>query len=625
MLRDYQQNIFDKVITNFSTGIQSQLLVLPTGGGKTVLFSAIAKTYTDAGKSIMMICHRQELIDQGANKLEQITGVFPGIIKAGYKYTPSQVQVASIQSLKSEKRIKPPVDLLIIDEAHHATSRVYADIVNHYKKQGTHILGVTATPVRLDGVGFDVMFQETVEEVSIKQLIGEGYLCKYKLRAAVVEYALHRNGAKADTQQELREAAKVLCPEDLVREYLNHNGKKTVVFACNVDHSKAIAQAYLDADIPAEHIDGTTPDKDRADILDRFRKGETKIISNCGILTEGFDCPNIELVQLARPTNSVSLYLQMVGRALRPSPGKVEAIILDHAKNWEVHGLPDDFRDWTKDTKKPLKCSHCNTVFYPDTNLATSKTKKISADGDVVTFYKQPCPECGTEVQWHTLSRETSEDAAPERGKITSDNNAIFRDIPNDCNYDFLNLVGQIKQQNKCALRITFKRLAYYYPWIKDEIVNNHSLSLDDIELALYILKAGDRGDAENLVYRVLIKQILRCTSHREIQDFMELRHHSISSHFYPWLKKEIHNNHSLSLQDIEMALNIVKEKDRYDAEKLVHQVLFPKIHRCTSWREIQNIIEFRPQSIKSAVWKFMSNEDKLKIKNMKQQALQPA
>lgn len=555
MLRDYQQNIFDKVITNFSSGIQSQLLVLPTGGGKTVLFSAIAKTYTDAGKSVMMVCHRQELIDQGANKLRQVTGVLPGIIKAGYKYTPSQVQVASIQSLKSEKRIKPPVDLLVIDEAHHATSRVYADIVNHYKKLGTHILGVTATPVRLDGVGFDVMFQETVEEVSIKQLIAEGYLCKYKLRAAVVEYALHRNGAKADTQQELREAAQVLCPEDLVREYLNHNGKKAVVFACNVDHSRQIEQAYVQQGIKAEHIDGSTPGSVRSEILERFKRGDTTVITNCGILTEGFDCPNIELVQLARPTNSVSLYLQMVGRALRPSPGKVEAIILDHAKNWEVHGLPDDFRDWTKDIKKPLKCSHCNTVFYPDTKLATSKTKKISGDGDVVTFYNQPCPECGKEVQWHTLSREASQDAVPERGKITSDNNAIFRDIPNECNYDFLSLVGQIKQQNKCLLRIPSKRLTYYYPWLKEEILNNHTLCIDDIELALYILKAGDRNDAE----------------------------------------------------------------------KLVFQVLFASIYRCTSWREIQDIMEDRPNSIKSAVWKFMLPQYKTKINQMKQQALQTA
>lgn len=553
MLRDYQQSLFNKIISNFSSGIQSQMLVLPTGGGKTVLFSAIAKTYTDAGKSIMMICHRQELIDQGANKLKQITGVFPGIIKAGYKYTQSQVQVASIQSLKSEKRIKPPVDLLIIDEAHHATSRVYADIVNHYKKQGTHILGVTATPVRLDGVGFDVMFQETVEEVSIRQLIAEGYLCKYKLRAAVVEYALHRNGAKADTQQELREAAKVLCPDDLVREYLNHNGKKTVVFACNVDHSRQIEQAYVQQGIKAEHIDGSTPGSVRSEILERFKRGDTTVITNCGILTEGFDCPDIELVQLARPTNSVSLYLQMVGRALRPSPGKVEAIILDHAKNWEVHGLPDDFRDWTKDIKKPLKCSHCNTVFYPDTKLATSKTKKISGDGDVVTFYNQPCPECGKEVQWHTLSRETSEDAAPERGKITSDTNAIFRDIPNECDYDFLNLVGQIKQQNKCHLRIPSKRLTYYYPWLKEEILNNHTLCIDDIELALYILKAGDRNDAEKLVYQILFAQILKCPTWVDIRDFMESRHESIKASVWkfvnPDYKKKIHAMKQQALQ----------------------------------------------------------------------------
>lgn len=557
MLRDYQQSLFNKIISNFSSGIQSQMLVLPTGGGKTVLFSAIAKTYTDAGKSIMMVCHRQELIDQGANKLRQVTGVFPGIIKAGYKYEPSQVQVASIQSLKSEKRIKPPVDLLIIDEAHHASASTYAAIIDHYKKQGTHILGVTATPSRCDGEGFDHLFQTMVEETTVRSLIAEGYLSKYSIYAAFVRYQGIKFG-KDYTQKDLDEVAKALQPEDLVKEYLKHNGKKAVVFACNVAHSKAIAQAYIDAGITAEHIDGNTPDKERSAILDRFRKGETGIITNCGILTEGFDCPDIELVQLARPTTSVSLYLQMVGRALRPSPGKEKAVIIDHTSNWKSHGLPDTPREWTlkaKGENKDVKeCSHCSHVFVPNKNLVTSSTK-ITKEGDLIKLYKAHCPECGEPVFWATkLKSADSEPSEPEELEPTADN-VFFKEIPPECNLDFLVLAAQQKKQNKCQLRVPNKRLNHYYLWLKAQIINNHSLSLEDIEMALNILKAGDRPNAEKLVY----------------------------------------------------------------------QVLFADIYRCTSWREIQDIMEDRPNSIKAAVWKFMLPQYKTKINQIKQQALQTA
>ena len=385
-LRDYQQSLVDEVFTQWRQH-RKVMLQLATGGGKTICLAAIANHFTSKGQQVLVIAHRQELLWQGKEKLEAITGQPCGIIKAGIKPSPLfPIQMGSIQTLV--RRELPPAALVIFDEAHHCAASGYRQILDQYPE--ALILGVTATPVRTDGRGFEDIFDVLLCGVPISQLICQGHLSKYKIFASakpiVVNAADVSNTAGDYDQQQLAESMDMqLIFGDLLEEWQKHAlGKKTLVFAVSVAHSETIAELYRDQGIPAEHLDGTTPRQEREDILQRFRTDETLILCNCSIVSEGFDLPSVEVVQCVRPTQSLTLWLQLLGRALRPAPGKEYAIILDHTQNWMAHSLPDDERVWSLKGVEAqggllIQCSNCDHVYRP-----ISQTEPISY-----------CPNCG--------------------------------------------------------------------------------------------------------------------------------------------------------------------------------------------------------------------------------------
>ena len=526
-LRDYQQEIKAKILSNYASGIKSQMLVLPTGGGKTVLFSAIAKDYLDQGKPVLMVCHRQELIFQGANKLKEVCGVAPGIIKADYPYTSSPIQVGSVQTM-GRRTFRPDAGLLIIDEAHHATAKSYSNLIDHYKSIGADILGVTATPSRCDGYGFDHLFQDLVEVVNVRSLIAHGYLSKYRIYAGFTKYEPGRLFGKDYNSAELQEAADYLHPSKLVDEYLKFN-KKAVVFAANVEHSMAIAQAFQDKGVFAEHIDGNTPNDERMAILARFKANETTVITNCGILTEGFDCPDIELIQLARPTTSVSLYLQMVGRALRPAPGKDYAVIIDHTANWKLHGLPDTPRQWTL---KPVpvksggmgvaECPECGHVFIPNYYLAEVKTF-INEEGELVKVNKSKCPCCDHVIIWYGKPTSTKKDhQTQEVIEPVNLPDLDFKEVPLECNFDFLVAIASLKKSAPCRFRNHRKRLTFYAKDLYQHILTDHSISMKDVELAADILKLGN--EIMQMVHHSIYPSLIKCTTWEQVSTLMSDR-----------------------------------------------------------------------------------------------------
>lgn len=373
-LRDYQQELIQRVFTDWwSSGRLKPLLQLPTGGGKTLLFSAITREFTQKGERVLVLAHQEELVIQAKEKLELITGIATGVIKAGYRRTPEAlIQVASIQSLI--RREMPPAALLVIDEAHHSAARTYQRVIENYL--GSYILGVTATPCRIDGQGFKNTCDSLIVGPSTRELIDQGHLCDYKLFAAqnsIDTTGVRKTAGEFNQRQLAKAVGESLLLGDLISTWKTHaQGKKIVVFAIDVLHSQEIAKAYLDADIPAEHLGGETPDRERQAILERFRSGETLVLCNVGIITEGFDLPDIEAIQCVRPTASVVLWLQMIGRSLRPALRKKRAIIIDHTANWRTHGLPDDEREWSLDpiSIKPsvrgaVECLECHHVFKP--------------------------------------------------------------------------------------------------------------------------------------------------------------------------------------------------------------------------------------------------------------------
>ena len=351
ILRPYQNVLIERARANFITGKRSQLLVLPTGGGKTVCFSYMAGRAVEKNLRVWILAHRVELLDQIANTLRAF-GVPHGIIAPGYLGDRRQpVQVASVFTLarRLDRYEKP--DLIIVDEAHHCTTGSTWGQVIAANPQAK-LLGVTATPCRLDGAGLGDVFDAMVQGPTMRELIDLGALSPYRLFApAGVDLTGVHTRMGDFVRGELAAAVdKPSITGDAVSHYLKlAPGKRAVAFCVSVEHAVHVAEQFRAAGISAQAIDGGMDRTLRASVLADFAAGRVQVLASCDLISEGFDVPAIEAAILLRPTQSLGLYLQQVGRALRTFPGKTEAIILDHAGNVKRHGLPDEERVWSLD------------------------------------------------------------------------------------------------------------------------------------------------------------------------------------------------------------------------------------------------------------------------------------
>ena len=349
-LRPYQSKLSSDICAAWAAGHRRVLAQLPTGGGKTVLFSDVASDFISRGLRVLVIAHREEIITQAASKLATATGSPVGIIKAGYPFEPQhQLQVASIQTLVNRLDVAGDFDLIVIDECHHHQGgNSYGKALSQYPD--ALILGVTATPIRGDGGGFDDLYDVLVCGPTTGELIDGGHLARYRLIAD--EHQMSTKGVKITAgefnQKQLAAANDIIeLAGSIVGSYREQaDGKRAIVFAINVAHSKAIAAAYTQAGIPAAHLDGDSTPDERKTALTAFADGSIRVLTNCALFTEGFDLPAIEVVQIAKPTKSLGLWLQMLGRGLRTAPGKDEAILIDHSDNWRRLGTPTRPRLW---------------------------------------------------------------------------------------------------------------------------------------------------------------------------------------------------------------------------------------------------------------------------------------
>lgn len=363
-LRAYQINLINKVQKSFETN-KRVMMQLPTGGGKSYTLAYMIKSWVEKGDRVLLGVHRKELVDQLYDTLTNIE-IYPAIIHAEHKITnySNPVQIAMIQTLVNrvnsideylkENNIKP-FTKLVFDEAHHISSKNnYGHIIKHY--ENAQVLGVTATPTRLDGKGFDDLFDDLVSEISVRELIEQGFLCDFEIYSKPVDLKGVKVRMGEFVESELED--KLNTTEvigGLVSSWAKYAyNKRTIVFAVNVNHSQNIVRQYAAFGAKAAHIDGNTPKLEREAILDKFKAGDIQVLSNCNIVSEGFDLPACECVQLAKPTKSLVLYLQMVGRGLRPFDGKDKAIILDHGNLFDTHESPDFPFIWTlKGVEKP--------------------------------------------------------------------------------------------------------------------------------------------------------------------------------------------------------------------------------------------------------------------------------
>jgi DNA repair protein RadD len=392
-LRPYQIDAIERVRAQIRAGKRAILLVLPTGGGKTVVASAVILSAYTRGKRVVFFAHRRELIKNTRAKLIA-AGVPPesiGImLGADTERLDAPVIVASIDTWRAREQSRPTADLVFVDEAHRSCSDTYRMAIAYYRDAGSTVLGLTATPFRSDGRGLGDLYEALEVIATPSQLIAEGFLCAPKVYSLPADKRPDLTGVRTtggdyqldELSQRMNTSVLV---GGLVTQWEKHaDGRRTVVFAVGVDHSRNIVQSFMDAGIAAEHLDGETPNDERDAILARLASGETLVVSNCAVLTEGWDCPAVKCCTLARPTKNPGLYLQMAGRILRPWEG-VEAIILDHAGLCLAHGLPQDDREFA------LEMSRAKAVEGERPHKVCPSCDAVIATGCAA------CPECGHE------------------------------------------------------------------------------------------------------------------------------------------------------------------------------------------------------------------------------------
>jgi DNA repair protein RadD len=354
-LHQFQGDAVAEIERHIAEGRRRLLLVAPTGSGKTVIASELIRRCVAQYRRILFLAHRREIIDQTSAKLTA-NGVRHGIIMSQVSPRPMEpVQVASIDTLlvrgvRSTAMDLPPADLVIFDEAHRARGRTREHLVSLYPN--AVLLGMTATPCRGDGRGLGNLFDVMIEAPQVAELIVGGFLVKSRVYAPVNPDLKGVRVEKGDYV--ISQLAGRMNTAGLVGDIVEHwhkysEQRRTIAFAVDVAHSVAIRDQFLGAGVPAEHLDGETPLPERAGILARLASGETKVVSNCMVLTEGWDCPPVGCCILARPTKQMGLFRQMAGRVLRPADGKADAIVLDHSGAVFRHGLPEDHVEWTLD------------------------------------------------------------------------------------------------------------------------------------------------------------------------------------------------------------------------------------------------------------------------------------
>jgi superfamily II DNA or RNA helicase len=379
-LRPYQSQAISDLRLAYRDGARAPLLVLPTGGGKTIVMAEILRSLADRGRSAIVLVHRRELIAQTADKL-QLAGVEHGIIAAGILAADHPIQVASVQTLARRlAQISTSPDLVVIDEAHHATAgNTWGRVIGHWPDALR--LGVTATPARLDGRGLSAVFDRLVFGPSVADLVGAQYLCPAKIYAPPqVADLLHLRKRAGDYA--IDQAAEAMDRPTVTGDAIAHYtrlaaGQRAIAFCCNVQHAEHVAASFKAAGIPAATLLGSTDPVRRDQVVQRFAAGDLQVLVTVDVVSEGFDIPAAGCAILLRPTQSLGLYLQQVGRVLRPALGKAAAIVLDHVGNVHRHGFPDDHRDWTladqerraRSTGQPAPsvrtCSNCFAAFKP--------------------------------------------------------------------------------------------------------------------------------------------------------------------------------------------------------------------------------------------------------------------
>jgi DNA repair protein RadD len=399
ILREYQQRVVEAVREKARNGKRRILVVLPTGSGKTFVAAELVRSAYDKGNKVLALMHRRGLVDQ---MIERFTdyNLETGCIMAGIDHNlDAQCQIASLWTYtrrlklaeQGNTRFFVDAPFIIIDEAHHATNNTYKKILKQYPD--SFVVGFTATPTLSDGRGLGEYFDSMVDVVSMEELLKEGNLVPGEyygpstpdLRSLkIVQGDYEKKGLDEKINQ-----PKII--GDVVDNWFKQaSDLQTMVFGINRKHSKALCNEFIKHGVNAEYLDANNDDEERSDVLRRFRAGDTQVICQVGLYTEGSDIPEIDALVLARPTRSLGLHRQILGRGARPRPGKEKFLVLDHGGSVKLLGYYEDEMDWSLDGRKG-SCKPKKPRKKEKTIMTCEMCKR--------DFTGPRCPNCGHEIK----------------------------------------------------------------------------------------------------------------------------------------------------------------------------------------------------------------------------------
>jgi DNA repair protein RadD len=388
-LRDYQQRDADRIRAGFAGGERRVLYQAPTGSGKTVLFAHIVAGARARNNRVVILGHRDEIVRQVSDALAAL-GIGHGVIAAGYPETPElTVQVASVATLvRRLDRLHSTIKLLVVDEAHHAVAGMWQEILAALPD--ARVLGVTATPERLDGKGLSDVFGSLIIGPAIHELIEAGHLARFTTYAPANDPDLrgvHTRMGDFASNELAAAMSKEIIIGGAVDDYTRLcAGAAAIVFCVDIAHSRLVAARFATAGYRAAHVDGDTDKDERRALIRALGSSELQVLCNCGLISEGLDVPGVSAAMLLRPTKSLALYLQQVGRALRPAPGKERAKILDHAGNTYRFGPADTPRVWSLDGRERRA------------NDGRSIVRRCRTCGALNPVKAKTCSACGAEL-----------------------------------------------------------------------------------------------------------------------------------------------------------------------------------------------------------------------------------
>ena len=404
-LRDYQVSDIASLRSLYGQGAKAPIYQLSTGGGKTVVFSHVIKGAVAKAKRTLVLAHRRELIRQASNKLTDL-GVPHGIIAAGQdRDHDAMVIVASIQTVARRLGEMPKFDLIVIDEAHHAVSATFTALLASQPQ--AKLLGVTATPQRLDGKGLGKHCGGHFDAIhcgpSMESLIEQGYLakCRVLVPAVTINVEGIRKIAGDYDEGQLEERA-VGVTGDAIKEFAKlPEGTTAIAFCVTVKHAESVAAAFAEAGYAAQAVHGGMSKEQRDNAIDGLFTGAVQVLTSCEIISEGLDVPSVGCVILLRPTQSLTMCRQQIGRGMRPKADGSALVVLDHARNCITHGLPTEPIEWSLDgapkkevgpkaKPEPWVCIACDTLNAAQRPL---------------------CAHCGEAKPWHCRECRTANHA----------------------------------------------------------------------------------------------------------------------------------------------------------------------------------------------------------------------